>query len=485
MRLSRATLSLGTLLVSVLILLLWNQEPGGSPAPEEPQAPAAGVVEAAAQLEPTDEPEARRVEVEAEAAEMSHAASLKRRRLRAKPRTGFIFGNILDSESNRVYHGQVLVFENQKDPIPVATLELKGTERQYRCELPANRAYYLLADPESLPGGMIPALANPKNQHRRRAKGHNAPKELDRFVRIFVNLPGGEEVRRDLPVGVLAEARGRLLDASGHGISGALARMSAQAGGFMGGYSVDSLTDEEGNFSFAEVFPGEFRLSFSRRELWNPPLVPLVRIQGGESKDFGDIYASGGDKSIRGRIVNQDGNPFPGLLIRCYKSQDWNATFGSARSDESGFFEISGLLAVEGKVSFTSEFEPSHIGGAGSAAYWIPNAKVDLREGANIIDIGTHTVDESRPFEIKGEFLFDGGWLTQEGHDKRPPLRNYIHINTQANTVSHLLETPMTEVEIRFRLKGHEDLVFTVQPEALKSWSREIRVPGDFGPLNR
>ena len=56
-----------------------------------------------------------------------------------------------------------------------------------------------------------------------------------------------------------------------------------------------------------------------------------------------------------------------------------------------------------------------------------------------------------------------------------------IDMDFEHDSFRCLIETPMTEIEIRFELEGHEDLVHIVQPAALGTWSREIRVPSDFG----
>gem|GEM_PF-2115015 len=425
-----------------------------------------------------------------------------------------IHGNIFDSRGARVSHGRVLVLAEKRDSVPIEVLELEGTEREYRCELPSKQDYYLVVDPSSLGEGLIPSLVRSRKKSRRDQASLD---DLSNFTKIYVSLSEGEVVRQDLMVGRLAMAMGRLLAMDGTPIPGALARLTAVEG-HIAGFSADALTGADGNFRIDEVFPGDYQLTFSRRETWNPPMPLEIQILGGEARDFGDIFAGGGQRSIRGMVVMQGGKPFEGLPILAFRGPKeagapspfkMNAVLARAKTDASGHFDLQGLPETQVLVSLTPGFEPNVVGGAGHPAMWVPNVFVDLEDSLSVVDIGTHTVEESRPFRITGELQFDEAWLAAAGLRKQdlvaiitedgeyPPTKRPHRVplheeriaidfdsgpGTNTDVFELTIETPRPEVELRFELSGLEPFVLTLHPEPLGSWSREIRVPGDFPP---
>jgi hypothetical protein len=433
----------------------------------------------------------------------------EKREAEEEPKTGVIHGKIIDSRGGRLDQGRVLVFNGRDRSEPLATLELEGPGREYRIELPAKDDYWLVADPSSLGGTYVPPFT--------RSRGAVDPTQAEqlefddpaRFSRQYVALAGGQEVRQDLEVGSPALLTGRLLGSDGRPAEGVLARLTG-LDPIIVDSSDDCITDQEGIFTIAEIYPGNHRLVFSRKEPWDGVPARDLEIEGGETRNLGDIHAGGGQRTVFGYIVDQDDLPFEGLEVICYSNQSvkeglpshaMNSVLGRATSDPRGFFELTALPAIPVKVYLTSSYEPGKVGGAGHAAYWEHPVLVDLESSLYRVDVGTHTVEESRPFEITGRIVFDEGWLAGSAHRKReleayvsqvqgkslpdgvrrPTLRRKgVELDPETDVYRCLVETPMTEIEIHFRLKGYLDLVYTVQPEALESWEREIRVPWDF-----
>ncbi len=425
------------------------------------------------------------------------------------PGVGVIFGNILNSDGARFDQGRVLVFENGRRGKPLHVLALQGSNMEFRCELPAGRAYQLIVDPESLEGDYTPPLIRSLNRKNLRTGGKIDPKSLDNYSFGFVLVVKDKELREDLMVGLPAQLGGRLLDSDGAPIEGALARLSGLESR-ISGLNESFVTGVDGVFQFKQVFPGEHRLTFTQKGEWNPPAPVDLTMLGGDDRWLGDVRAGGAGKSIKGMVVNQDGEAFPGLVVLCYsdapvKEGVARHNFGSALAHATtaldGSFLLEGLPATPVKVSLTPNYNPRIVGGAGSPAMWVPNLKVDLSMGPSQAEVGEHVVDESRPFEISGQLVFDGSWLASKQHKKKHlqvsvsrvkgqelpegvrrvlPKNERVKADRDSGLFQVQVETPMTEVELRFELEGYEDLVFTLQPLPQETWSKEIRVPSDF-----
>lgn len=425
------------------------------------------------------------------------------------PGTGVIFGNILDSDGARFERGRVLVFLNGRYAQPLLELKLEGPEMQFRSELPAGTAYRLVVDPESLQGDYTPALARSKKRSRPEGARVTQEEDLKNYTLAYVTLVRDREHRQDLWVGLPAQVSGRLLGADGEPLPGALARLSG-LDKKIAGLSEDCITGPGGDFRFTGVFPGEHRLTFSRAEDWTPPAPRDCTVLGGADRWLGGIRAGGGTQSIHGKVLNQDGLPFAGLAILCYSNvpveegtpaHNMSSVLARTTTDAEGSFQLMGLPSISVKVSLTPGFEPGKVAGSGHPAMWEPNVLVDLSTGPSLHNVGTHTVEESRPFEITGRIDFDALWAAKK-QSRAKGLRAHISrvqgqalpdgvrrvslrkqpvaIDFEKGTFRALVETPNTEIELRFKLPGEEDLVYVLKPVALDTWFQEIRVPTDF-----
>lgn len=427
--------------------------------------------------------------------------------------TGVVYGTIRDHHDNQVTEGVVWVFQ-RKERVAIAPLE--GNQMQFTVELPAGKEYGFMVDPDSLPNDLMPPLA------KSRVTGLMAvqlPKNHPSFyIKSTVKLKPGAQQRMDLDVSTPAKASGRVLNPIGEPVSKVLVRLTHH-GAISGLLNEEDRSNFRGEFVIPEIFPGKYKVSiytdpeFAPVEAsWNPPAIEDITILPGQEYDFGDIYLGLGHKTVVGRIVNQDGTPFPGLPILCKVDEAgpdgtvsrYGQELTRVVTDAEGRFELKHLDSVPVSISITSDFYPGQAMGKGKPAMWEYPVKLDLSNGPGLVDVGEFVVHESRPFEISGGLVFDPAWLAKAGNDKgdleitinqvageelpegirRNPIKKLrVPIDWKASTYSYKVETPMTAVRITFSLKGHSDLRFVVRPEALQSKSRTIQIPADFEAL--
>ena len=425
--------------------------------------------------------------------------------------TGTIYGQVVDSLGHQVSEATVLAFIGSKQ---VAQASLQGNNSQFVLQLPANSTYGLMVDPDSLAHGLIPPLL--ETRHGLLMAKRLQPNDPYFFVKHQVVVQPGVEHKLDLRVGLPAKASGRILDPLGIPVPKVLVRLTSLER-HHGIQSEDSITNELGEFFMPEIFPGDYRLNIyvdpalvPAEADWSIPPPTDMTFAPGQSQNFGDLFLGRGDKTIVGWVVNQDGLPFAGLPILCYSNEPVEEgvpahRMGSAltrvTTDARGYFELKNVEAIAVKISCTPDYSPGQALGAGKPAMWEYPIELDLSKGPNFIDIGELVVDESRPFTISGNLIFDTAWLQKPEHSKkdlritisqvkgeelpegirRNPINQVrVPIDKKANTFSYKVETPMTAVRLTFSLKGYPDLRFVLHPEPLQSKARNIQIPGDF-----
>ncbi|MDF1839086.1 MAG: carboxypeptidase-like regulatory domain-containing protein [Planctomycetota bacterium] len=499
-------LSVGSALAALLVLLSLGlfrpDRPGGAQALESTGSqavrPTSEVPPELTQPVETREPRAALAREESKPNQVRNARTFIDEE-DEDPGTGVVVGQILDSDGARFEQGQVLVFRDGQFESPLKALELGGEHMGFQVELVAGQSYRLMADPESLPGDHIPAPAH----YRKTAR------EASRYAMAFVHVERDQEHRQNVRVGLPGILAGRVVDRQGQPIVGSLARLTGLDKHFVG-LSSSAITDEEGAFRLEGVFPGEHRLTFTWNQEWTPPMPMDLQILGGGERWLGDVVAGGGSHSIRGRILDQDGKPFPDLPVLCYSdaavkdglpSHNMSSALARTKTGKDGVFHLTGLPGIPVQVSLTPGFEPRKVGGIGHPAMWVDNLSVDLGIGQSNHDVGSHQVDESRPFEITGRLIFQPGWLSEKGNARaqltayvsrvpgmelpegirRTTLRRKpVAIDWEEGTYRCLIETPNTGVRLRFELPGEQDLVIVTQPRPFETELHDIRIPEDF-----
>lgn len=443
-------------------------------------------------------------------AEASPAPLAKKKEPAPDVERGTIYGQVMDTLGNPVSAAKILVFRRSEQ---VATAMLEGNDQQFVIDLTANQSYSLMVDPTSLVGGLVPPLK--VSRHASLLAKRLSPTHHRFFLKQDVEVKPGQQTQLNLHVGLPGSALGRVLDPQGNPVAEVLVRFhnldpSAYS------QSEDSTTNARGEFAMAEIYPGTYRMQISRvangpeESGWSIPAAKDTVFSPGQQEDFGDLYLGDGTQTVVGWIVNQDGDPFPGLPVLCYSNEPveeglpphrMSAALTRVITDKNGRFELKNIEAIAVKVSITPDFYPGQAMGTGKPAMWEPNVELDLASGPAVLDLGELTVHESRPFKISGKLVFDSDWLTEGGHSKKdlkiqirqvesevllegvrrnPISRARVPIDWKALKYAYNVETPMTAVRLTFSLKGYPDLRFVVRPRALQSKSRTIHIPSDF-----
>jgi hypothetical protein len=484
----------------VLAVLGWREEfdtTAAAPSSAPPVLERAEELVVARQVEAAEREVAEKPEA---AAALESVAPPAEGRPREK-QPGFLRGHIVDGSGAALPEGRVQVFRKADDSEPLAEADIEGPEHEYRFTLPSDRPYYVSVDPASVARFGEPPVA------RGLARAERAPDgsiPSNQYTRWWVRIPEGETVWQDLLIARLGEVTGRLLDAQGQPIPGIVSRLIGLES-INSGHSQDDLTDVEGIFHHREVFPGSHRLAFfsPKPSDFEKPLPTDVLLASGEIQDVGDIRVQSGTCAVVGLILDQDGHPFAGVPVAYYPGPregqknppGLTDILRRATTDAEGAFELSGLPTGQGKISLTPNYEPNKDG-TGPVAFWEPNVEVYLSENQPVTDIGVHVVQQSRPFRLEGDLLglvpaSHRGKLRATVSEVGPPLPDVrraalkaapVKVDWEAGRFECLIETPRREVELRFELKGLEDLVFLITPEPWGVWTQEVRVPHDFTP---
>jgi len=424
---------------------------------------------------------------------------------------GKVSVGIVDSFGNQVFHGEVLVLHRGK---VIQTLAMDEADARFHCELPASETYFVMVKPDSLPTGMIPQLV--RSRKSRLEQDSTDEYDLKDYARFMIRLSANQLVEVDLEVGTPAHVFGRIVLPGGSSAEGVAVHLSGLDKN-SGSLTEIATTNELGEYSFPEVFPGNHRLKLffnpqlvPKGDSWNQPAPRDLEVHAGQSLDLGDTHLGGGHGSIRGWIVDQEGEPFPGLPVLCYSNRavkeglaphNFGSELGRSVTNQEGYFEMVGVEVGPIKISVTPDFNPRYVLGAGHPAMWEPSIEVDLESAGPHMDLGEIVVEESRPFVLNGNLVYDDAWLASNMHSKkdlsisisqvkgealpegvrRNPVRKMrVRPDFDANTYRAAVETPMTRLEITFQLDGYPDIRFQVKPEALRTWARDIHIPSAF-----
>lgn len=422
---------------------------------------------------------------------------------RPEKKPGALRGHVVDANGARLPVGRVRIFRDPDDAEPLAQAEVEGDEREYHFSLTAEKAYYVAVDPASVENFGVPPLSKGFAAAMRGPDGAILPSG---YTRMRVLAGEGETIWLDLPVARLADVVGRLLGEQGEPLPGIVARVNGIET-ISSGTTQDDTTDEHGVFRHHHLFPGSYRLSFfspKASDDFRPPRVLDFALVDGEGRDLGDIRVQRDSCTVIGRIVDQDGRPFPGLPISCYPSATdkdqvrafgLNDAVGRTKTGPDGSFELTELPAILCKISLTPNYEPSKVV-EGQPAIWEQPVEVHLSRQQLVTDIGVHVVQQSRPFRLEGRLLegapgshrglkatvSDIGEGLPEGVRRTPLRRTPVKLDWEAGTFECLVETPRHEIELRFQLKGHEDRVFRIEPQPWGVWTQDIAIPQDFKP---
>ncbi len=419
------------------------------------------------------------------------------------PLVGHISGRIVDGSGNPFHPSAFRVASEGTVAGPFPTLlgefELDVAPGRYRFEV----------DETSLPKGILP----PWRQDQGPSGGVAG---TSGFYGREVDVPDeGGEFHVELRVFVEAVVFGRVIDHLGQPIEGVGVRLQSRADPT--GLDATGTTDAAGRYELQAVYPGRYRTEVwiasapdERHRTLACPLPLDVEIPEGATVEIPTLIAGGGTKSIRGRVQNQDGQPFAGLSVLCYLArpvqpgwmpQDMGSELKRVITDASGAFELTGLPDEPVKVSVTADWEPNAPLGRRKVAFFIDPVAVDLRDPRLEHVIPVLTVDESRPFTFRGRVLLDPSFAERHGVEldrlqatvalrdpnatwdprvtRRPRFQTDPRIDGASGELVWMCETPLPPVVLTLTCRRCQGTTVTLDldPRPLEVLERTIPFP--------
>lgn len=199
------------------------------------------------------------------------------------------------------------------------------------------------------------------------------------------------------------------------------------------------FTDESGFYECTDVEPGSWwvqiqfdpRHSYPRasngsriNKLSAPPPDPFVLV--GDQAIQKDLWLGSGKCSVRGRVVDQDGKPFPRLnVLAHYKNTEgdglprmtWNNAAGRGRTNADGEYHIDELYSYRvGIIVGPNAYSASAPVGSGLLADWPESVEADLKIDCEAV-VPTVVARRSRPFRIEGRLIVDPAFLERNSID--------------------------------------------------------------------
>ncbi|HWQ53057.1 MAG TPA: carboxypeptidase-like regulatory domain-containing protein [Bryobacteraceae bacterium] len=132
------------------------------------------------------------------------------------------------------------------------------------------------------------------------------------------------------------------------------------------GKPATAVTDDAGHFEFRDLAPGGYKLSgersgFARQDYGarsNPQSGTILALQAGQAVTE-LTFKLAPNAVISGRVIDQDGNPLPNVIIaalrKAYRNgrRQWTQT-GGTQTNDRGEYRISGLRAGQYLVAATN-----------------------------------------------------------------------------------------------------------------------------------
>ncbi len=326
-----------------------------------------------------------------------------------------------------------------------------------------------------------------------------------------IEVGAGEQVEVSLLVRRSARVYGRVLGPGGQGVPYATVRFQA-TGKFVGrGHTVEVDAEVDGRYG-VDLTPGRFLITVlpgpnARGARSLDPDLPLTEespilgltkplprfrsVSQGETLRH-DIHFGQGSAVIRGRVVDEAGEPMAGLRTIVYPVEGpdgpigmgWASAVAGVDTDDHGRFEFRGLDAARYGVQtgVSGAYTPRAPVGSNRLGDWAEAVYVDVAEG-QVLDVGEVRVWRSRPFVVRGRVHSASGrqylWSVVEpaGFRRRPmDLEMPVRVSWEGDFQWHV-ETP--EGPLLFRGRDGERIVweesFAPLPD-VELW-QEIRVP--------
>lgn len=359
--------------------------------------------------------------------------------------------------------------------------------------------YSVSIEPWSLSSGWVPAHPDGRNVDPERP-----------FV-LELELFEGAVQEALLPVRSSARIYGTVFGPSGEPVPFASVRLGGVGAMAERAYNVRIDADEVGTY-IADVTPARYMVHVdpgpsdnhplirsgtgpwpSDSPIWGvtKPIPRILKLSEGQSVRH-DIRFGQGRAVIRGRVVDEDGQPVPDLRVLVYPvtgpdgelGASWATSVLGVDTDLNGRFEITGLEPARYRVQagVHGAYSPREPPGTNRLGDWPEPVSVDVSEGEEV-DLGLVRVWLSRPFVVRGRVISASGrrydWeiVQPEGWRRRTSDQRYpVTVSWDGDFQWHV-ETP--EGPVRLRALDGDVVVYeeTFDPlPSIELW-REIRVP--------
>lgn len=364
-------------------------------------------------------------------------------------------------------------------------------------------SYQVAIEPGSLAAGWVPA----------HPEGWSVDPSDPPTSKLELTAGGEREI--SLLVRASAQLFGTIYGPDGIPVPYATVRLHG-TGRYVGRASSVDVDADEGGGYFVELTPGKYMVHAMPGPSGHHPLAlgpaglspsqspihgmtkPLPRWQvldAGESVRH-DIHFGAGRAVIRGRVVDGNGEPVPGLRTLVYPHGEavegdgtpihmgWAVSVRGVDTDPDGRFVLDGLEAARYGIQtgLMGAYTPKARPGANVLGDWPEPVYVRVGDGEEV-DVGEIRVWRSRPFVARGRVVSLTGrhyaWETVQpsGWRRRTRESSYPLEVAADGSFSWHVETPEGPVRMRALAAGrviHEE-TFHPEPDG-EEW-REIRVP--------
>jgi len=240
-----------------------------------------------------------------------------------------------------------------------------------------------------------------------------------------------EDLRTPVPDCVVYAYRppalsGRVMTSTKIPIEGAFVQLTMPFPYGNGGWHTEwTLTDADGHFTITETIPGTGQLSVSilgDADGWIPPEAMDISLREGQHLSMEPVVFRKGTAEIRGRIVDQFGEPFGDLEIWCQVAgQSFGSKALSSTSKPGGEFTFPDLPVGAYTVQPTRATYPGPAKDTlGKVAWWVWPIPVEIAVEGSSTDIGDVVIPRPQWFKQTIHFVWpQGGQASLESSDFR------------------------------------------------------------------
>jgi 5-hydroxyisourate hydrolase-like protein (transthyretin family)/thiol-disulfide isomerase/thioredoxin len=234
-------------------------------------------------------------------------------------------------------------------------------------------------------------------------------------------VTGGDRPTLSLQPDVLAALSGRVTDGAAQPIAGAEVRLVESQ--FDTGHSVATvLTDAEGRYSFAEVWPdGRYSVNAAGKG-FGQQWASNLELKPGEARTLDPLVLKQADRVVAGRVVNSNGDPQSGVQVNLNGRESQQAY---TTTDREGRFRFDQVVDERVRLQ-------AHWNGR-----WMDKAVSAGTEDVILVLLDPR--EETKPDPIRAAQARVEALLGKPA----PPLKPSGWVNTTADYLSHLRGKPV------------------------------------------